>query len=99
MSMKGIRWLMIVVWCTLSGCNLNRLNRLRNLLDSHDLAKAEQQYRAILESNPQEDEALAGLGWTYYLALKRDDARRSQFSYCLSIEPTNVECIRAVSRV
>ena len=26
-------------------------------------------------------------------ALKRDEAL-SQFSYCLSIEPTNVECIR-----
>ena len=56
MFMKGIHWLMIVVWCTLSGCNLNRLKEAKESLDSHDLAKAEQQYRAILESNPQEIE-------------------------------------------
>ena len=98
MFMKGIRWLMIVAWCTLSGCNLNRLQQAKDSLDSHDLAKAEHQYRAVLESNPKETKALAGLGWTYHLALKRDEAL-SQFSYCLSIDPTNVECLRGKSSV
>ena len=76
-----------------SGCNLNRLKEAKESLDSHDLATAEKQYRTILESNPQEIEALAGLGWTYHLALKREEAL-SQFSYCLAIEPTNIECMR-----
>lgn len=98
MFMNCVSWLMIVAWCTLSGCNLNGLKQAKESLESHDLAKAEQQYRAILQSNPQEIEALAGLGWTYHLALKRDEAL-SQFSYCLSIEPTNVECIRGKSSV
>ncbi len=98
MFMKCVRWLMIVVLWALSGCNLNRLKQAKESLDSHDLAAAEKRYRAILESNPQEIEALAGLGWTYHLALKREDAL-SQFSYCLGIEPDNIECIRGKSSV
>ena len=84
--MKCIRWLMIVVLWGVSGCNLNRLKEAKESLDSHDLATAEKQYRTILESNPQEIEALAGLGWTYHLALKREEAL-SQFSYCLGMNP------------
>ena len=89
---------MIFVLWGLSGCNLNRLKEAKESLDSHDLATAEKQYRTILESNPQEIEALAGLGWTYHLALKREEAL-SQFSYCLGIEPTNIECMRGKSSV
>lgn len=98
MFMKCVRWLMIFVLWGLSGCNLNRLKEAKESLDSHDLATAEKRYRAILQSNPQEIEALSGLGWTYHLALKRDEAL-SQFSYCLGIEPTNIECIRGKSSV
>lgn len=98
MCMYGIRWLMMGVLWALSGCNLNGLKQAKESLDAHDLSAAEKQYRSILEDNPQEVEALAGLGWTYHLALKREEAL-SQFSYCLGIDPQNVECIRGKSSV
>ena len=90
---------MISIWlCIPLGCNLNRLDDARESLNAHDLASAELQYRSILEKDPQQTEALAGLGWTYHLALKREDALR-QFAYCLGVEPNNVECIRGKSSV
>ena len=67
-------------------------------MNAHDLASAELQYRAILEKDPQQTEALAGLGWTYHLALKREEAL-SQFAYCLGVNPDNLECIRGKSSV
>ena len=64
----------------------------------HDLAEAERLYREAIQKDVRNEVALAGLGWTYHLALERDNAA-SYFTQCLTLNPTNVECIRGRASV
>ncbi len=64
-------------------------------LDQHDLPTAENAYRAALERHPEHLGALAGLGWTYYLAGQKK-AARSAFSRCVDIAPEHANCLRGL---
>lgn len=70
----------------------------RAALDAHDLAGAEEHFRDALAREPQNQEALSGLGWTYQIAGKRE-AARSSFAQCLEASPEQVECMRGLASV
>ncbi len=97
MCMKRVLWLIWMIGLS-TGCNLNRLQEAKDSLDEHDLANAERLYRRVLEEDSSNIEALAGLGWTYHLALKKEDAL-AQFTHCLTLEPENIDCLRGKSSV
>ena len=82
----------------LFACTNNTVGRAKQALDAHDLATAEKLYREALGHDPSDTKALAGLGWTYHLALKPEEAANS-FTQCLNQQPTNTECIRGRSSV
>lgn len=67
-------------------------------MSQHDLAEAERLFRSVIAKDSQNEAALAGLGWTYHLALEKDNAA-SHFSQCLAVNPNNVECIRGRASV
>lgn len=64
----------------------------------HDLAEAERLYREVIREDARNEDALSGLGWTYHLALERENAA-NYFTQCLAINPTNIECIRGRASV
>ena len=82
----------------LFACTNNTVGRAKQALDDHDLSTAEQLYREALVHDPSDVKALAGLGWTYHLALKSEEAANS-FTQCLNQDPLNTECIRGRSSV
>lgn len=73
-------------------------NQGEQALKSHDLPAAETQFRAALELDPKHGEALAGLGWTYHLAGKKD-AALSVFQRCEQLDSENVSCLRGLGSI
>ena len=73
----------------LAGCVFsNPTKEGRAALDAHDLAAAEGAFRTALERQPDNIEALDGLGWTYLLAGQRE-AAAGAFDRCIELAPTN----------
>ncbi len=62
------------------------LDRGREALDRNDLGAAEAAFSRILEARPDDPEALYGLGWTFHVAGRREEARR-MFERCLQAAP------------
>jgi tetratricopeptide (TPR) repeat protein len=69
------------------------LERAKKALHDHDMASAERYYRSVLQKEPQNIEALEGLGWLYHLSGQTQSAS-SLFERCLAIEEENAECLR-----
>ena len=82
----------------LFACSTNTVGQAKQALDAHDLASAERLYRETLAQDPSNTKALAGLGWTYHLALKKEEAA-SSFTQCLNQDPNNTECLRGKASV
>jgi tetratricopeptide (TPR) repeat protein len=76
------------------GCSADRAARQgREALDAHRLADAEAAFRRALAAEPDHAVALAGLGWTYQVAGRRD-AAGEVFDRCLALHPAAVDCLR-----
>jgi tetratricopeptide (TPR) repeat protein len=83
----------------LYGClNQDELSLAKKALDQHDLSSAEQLYRRLIQKESKNTKALAGLGWTYHLALQKDAAAQS-FDRCLAIDSDNRDCLRGRASV
>lgn len=67
-------------------------------LSQHDLVLAEQHFREAILFDPNDPKAVAGLGWTYHVALEKNMALQS-FERCLQIDKKNVECMRGRASV
>ncbi|MFT5683389.1 MAG: Flp pilus assembly protein TadD [Myxococcota bacterium] len=70
----------------------------RSALDTHDLARAEGAFRTALDRDPEDTDALDGLGWTYLLAGQRE-AAASAFDRCIELAPTSGDCLRGRASV
>ena len=73
-------------------------NQGQDALKRHDLPAAEQAFRTALERNPNYEEALSGLGWTYHIAGKTE-AARSIFQRCEQLHPNSSECLRGLGSI
>ena len=67
-------------------------------LERHDLVLAEQKFREAIQLDPGDQKAIAGLGWTYHLALEKMMAAQS-FERCLQLNEQNIECLRGRASV
>lgn len=91
--------LLLVLAVALAGCGAERATRDgQSALDAHQLADAEAAFRRALASDPSHVPALAGLGWTYQLAARRD-AAGDVFRRCLEVDPEAVSCLRGQASV
>ena len=88
-------WALICV-CSFA-CN-SLTDQAKQALDQHDLAQAENLYRQSLRENPQNIVALTGLGWTYHLAMQRENAAQN-FMMCINLDTSNIECMRGRASV
>ena len=79
-------------------CADNTISKAERALEEHDLAEAERLFREVIAQDSKNEQALAGLGWTYHLALEKDNAVNN-FSQCLSVNPENIECMRGRASV
>jgi tetratricopeptide (TPR) repeat protein len=83
----------------LVGCGAERATRAgQAALEEHQLADAEAAFRRALASDPSHVPALAGLGWTYQLAARRD-AAGDVFSRCLEVDEEAVSCLRGQASI
>jgi Tfp pilus assembly protein PilF len=78
--------------------NNDETSLAKDALKKHDLSNAEKLFRLAVQRSPKNTEALAGLGWTYHLALEKEASAQS-FDRCLQIEPENSECLRGRASV
>ena len=83
--------------CFLLACQ-TPLEEAQDALEKHDLVLAEQNFRKAIQINPNDQKAIAGLGWTYHLALEKMMAVQS-FERCLQLNKENIECIRGRASV
>ena len=67
-------------------------------LDAHDLAGAETAFRRSLSRDPDDVQALTGLGWTYLIA-NQLGAASGTFSRCALVAPREAECLRGLASV
>ena len=86
-----------VVLLVLSGCR-GHVEAGEAALDAHDLAAAEASFRQALVRSPEDEAALAGLGWTYLLAGQLT-AAAGTFERCTSVRPEAATCWRGRSSV
>jgi predicted Zn-dependent protease len=83
--MSAIRWALVV--CLLAACGVGGdLRAGREALDRGDLVAAEAAWRRVLDREPENDEALYGIGWTWHLAGK-NDAARGAFQQLVALKP------------
>lgn len=79
----------VVALLVLTGCGVDwYLGRGEDAVRAMDLVKAERSYRSALAREPENVEALYGLGWTYHLAGYQSEARET-FERCIQVEPTS----------
>lgn len=77
----------LFLWMMVFGCGVeHQLDKGRDAIEKRDLVEAEISFRKALNSEPSNTEALYGLGWTYYLAAKNDEARE-MFKRCIDTDP------------
>ncbi len=67
-------------------------------LRAGELATAESYYREVLESDPDQVDALYGLGWLYHLSQDPDRARE-YFKRCNRVAPQDWRCLRGLGSV
>ena len=75
-----------------------RLERAESSLKSGDLAAAEQDYRAVLDQDPDDVDALYGLGWAFHLHGDEDRARE-YFKRCVRVAPQDYRGHRGLGSV
>ena len=88
-----------MIWLILMACSVaSRVEKADAELRAGDLAKAEERYRAVLDSSPEQVDALYGLGWVYHL--DGDPGRaREYFKRCVRVAPEDLRCIRGLGSV
>ena len=92
-------WTRALALLLLVGCSAEyHARKGRAALDEHQLTEAETQFRKAIDQDPRSPDALAGLGWTYQIAGKREAARNA-FSRCVEVVPEQVECLRGLASV
>ena len=79
-------WFLAVLGCLPLCSEEARVDRAEQSLMQGDLAAAEADYRVVLDDNPNNVDALYGLGWTYHMASQRDRARE-YFKRCVRLAP------------
>ena len=83
--------------CFLLACQ-TPLEEGQKALENHDLVLAELSFREAIQLDPNDQKAIAGLGWTYHLALEKLMAAQS-FERCLQLNEQNIECLRGRASV
>ncbi len=82
-------FLLAILCVTTSACGTDwYLDRGQDAVETMDLVRAERSFRSALTREPDNPEALYGLGWTYHLAGHRAEARET-FERCVSVAPEN----------
>jgi Tfp pilus assembly protein PilF len=89
--------MLFLLSCFLLSCQ-TPLEQAQLALGQHDLVLAEQHFREAIQLDPNNPKAIAGLGWTYHIALEKMLAAQS-FERCLQIDKQNVECMRGRASV
>ena len=88
-----------MILAVLLSCGVSAsLREGKSALEAGDLVSAEAAWRAALQADPENAEALAGLGWTYHLAGQEDTAR-SSFQQCVNLHPDAAPCYRGLGSV
>ncbi len=78
-------WLLALCW--LAACGVDwQLRRGQQAIVQMDLPRAEKAFRSALAREPDNVDALYGLGWTYHLAGYGEEARDT-FDRCVQIAP------------
>ena len=75
-----------------------RVDRAEEALRAGELSAAESDFRAVLDEDPDNVDALYGLGWTYHLVGQRDRARE-YFKRCVRLAPEDYRGHRGLGAV
>lgn len=81
------RGCLVLLTVLLGACSTNwYLDRGEDAVHAMDLVQAERAFRSALAREPDNPQALYGLGWTYHIAGHGDEAREA-FERCIQVAP------------
>lgn len=75
-----------------------RIEKADEALRAGELTTAESYYREVLDKDPDQVDALYGLGWIYHLGQDPDRARE-YFKRCNRVAPSDWRCLRGLGSV
>lgn len=91
-------WFLIALGCVPICSDEARVERAEDALRAGQYADAEADFRAVLDEDADNIDALYGLGWTYHLVGQRDRARE-YFKRCVRLAPEDFRGHRGLGAV
>lgn len=88
----------MIVMLLLACGNGHRIEKADEALRAGDLTTAESYYREVLDRDPDQVDALYGLGWLYHLGQDPDRARE-YFKRCNRVAAADWRCLRGLGSV
>ncbi|HJN75734.1 MAG TPA: tetratricopeptide repeat protein [Myxococcota bacterium] len=91
-------WFLAVLGCLPVCSDEARVERAEVALRAGDYSGAEADFREVLDDDPDNVDALYGLGWTYHLVGQRDRARE-YFKRCVRLAPDDFRGHRGLGAI